>query len=191
MPSKTALIIVDMLKCFFHPTDKLPMPKNMEKVAESNKILLDECRRRGIPVIYSNDAFLPAEAPIDHHFKLFGVHAIKGTEGAEVIDLLTPTENDFVVEKKLYDGFFNTRLDSVLRELGVNTVIVTGTWTNGCVQHTVMGAWMRLYQPIVPEDAVTCPDENDQQGALRFMAKFYGAKIVNLSEALDIISKAA
>ncbi len=140
MPSKTALIIVDMLKCFFHPTEKLPMLKNMEKVAESNKILLDECRQRGIPVIYSNDAFLPAEAPIDHHFKLFGVYAIKGTEGAEVIDLLTPTKNDFVIEKKLYDGFFNTRLDSVLRELGVDTVSVTGTWTNGCVQHTVMGA---------------------------------------------------
>ncbi len=49
---------------------------------------------------------------------------------------------------------------------------------------------MRLYQSIVPEDAVTCPDENDHQGALRYMAKFYGAKVVNLSEALAIIRKA-
>ena len=167
----------------------MPVSKDLDKVAENIKTLLDDCRKHRIPVLYVNDAFQPAEAPIDHHFKLSEVHAIKGTEGAEVCDLLAPTENDFVIEKKLYDGFFNTRLDSVLRELGVDTVIVTGTWTNACVQHTVMGAWMRLYQPIVPEDAVTCPDENDHQLSLKYMERYYGAMIVNISEALDMIKK--
>lgn len=189
MQSKMALIIVDMLKSFFQPTEKLPVSEYLLKVAENIKILVDECRKRGIPVIYANDAFLPAEVPIDHHFKLHGVHAVKGTPGAEVYDLIAPTEKDFVIEKKLYDGFYNTRLDSVLRELKVDTVMVTGTWTNCCVMHTVMGAWERLYQPIVPEDTVTCPDESEHQHALRYMEKYYGAKIVNLSESLDMIKK--
>ena len=189
MTTRMALIIVDMLKAFFQPTEKLPMPKNLDKVAGNIKILLDECRKRGIPVIYANDAFLPAEAPIDHHFKLFGVHAIKGTTSSEVIDMLAPGENDFVIEKKIYDGFYNTRLDSILREMKVDTVMVTGTWTDACVKHTVMGAWARLYQPILPEDAVTSPNEDEHQWALRYMKKFYAAEIVSMSEALDMIKK--
>jgi nicotinamidase-related amidase len=107
-----------------------------------------------------------------------------------VIDLLTPTKDDFVIEKRMYDGFFETRLDSVLRQLRVDTVIVTGTWTNGCVKHTVMGAWARSYQPVVPEEAVTCPDEKEHEWALRYMKQFYAAKIVSLSEALDMIKNA-
>ena len=187
MASRMALIIVDMLKSFFQPSEKIPVSENLYKVADNIKILIDECHRRGVPVIYSNDAFQPAEVPIDHHFKLHGVHAVKGTSGAEVYDLIAPTEKDFIIEKKLYDGFYNTRLDSVLRELQVNTVMVTGTWTNCCVMHTVMGAWVRLYQPIVPVDGVTCPDESDHKWALNYMEKYYGARMVNLSEAVDVI----
>jgi nicotinamidase-related amidase len=187
MSSKVALIIVDMLKVFFEQTEKLPAAKNQSKVAQNIKILLDECRNRKIPVIYSNDAFNPAEAPIEPHFKIFGVHGIKGDPSSGVIDLLTPTQNDFVIEKRMYDGFYETRLDSVLRQLKVDTVIVTGTWTNGCVKHTVMGAWARSYCPIVVKDAVTCPDENEHNWALKYMEKFYQAKIVNVSEALDVI----
>lgn len=187
MSAKLALIIVDMLKVFFQSGEKLPTSKNLDKVAQNIKILSDECRRRGIPVIYSNDAFQPAEASIEPHFKLFGVHAIKGDPLSEVIDIIAPTQNDFVVEKRMYDGFYDTRLDSVLRALKVETVIVTGTWTDGCVKHTVMGAWARCYNPIVVEDAVTSPDENEHVWALKYMKKYYGAKILTVSEALDMI----
>ena len=91
----------------------------------------------------------------------------------------------------MYDGFFETRLDSVLRQLKVDTVIVTGTWTNACVKHTVMGAWARSYQPIVPEEAVTCPDKKDHEWSLKYMEKFYATKIVTLSEALDLVRNSA
>jgi len=190
MSSSMALIIVDMLKIFFEQTQKLPASKNLDKTAQNIKILLDECRNRKIPVIYSNDAFNPAEAATEPHFRIFGVHAIKGDPLSEVIDMLAPTESDFVVEKRMYDGFFETRLDSVLRNLKVQTVMVTGTWTNACVKHTVMGAWARSYDPIVVKDAVTCPDENEHEWALEYMEKFYQAKIASLSEALDMIKSA-
>ena len=187
MSARLALIIVDMMKVFFQQTEKLPASTTLASVAENIKVLLDECRRAGIPVIYSNDAFNPAEAPIEPHFKIFGVHGIKGDPSSEVIDLLAPTKDDFVIEKRMYDGFFETRLDSVLRQLRVDTVIVTGTWTNACVKHTVMGAWARSYNPIVPKEAVTCPDEKEHEWALRYMEKFYAAKIVGLSDALNMI----
>ena len=191
MSSQLALIIVDMLKCFFQPpTEKLPLAKNLDKAAQNIKTVLEECRRCGIPVIYANDAFMPAEIPIDLHFKLFGVHAVKGDPLSEVTDLLTPTKNDFVVEKKVYDGFYNTRLDSILRELKVDTVIVTGTATDCCVKHTVMGAWERGYQPIIPKETVSCADDEQQQWALKYMERFYGARIVNVSDVMEMIRNA-
>ncbi len=185
-----ALLIVDMMKAFFQPTGNLKLPKNLSKVSQAVKTLLDECRSRNIPVAYVNDAFQQPEAPIDYHFKLWGIHAIKGDPKADVIDLLAPTERDFVIEKKIYDGFYNTRLDTILRELNVNTVIVTGTWTDACVIHTVMGAWAHRYQTIVPEEAVTAPDEDDHKRALAYMSKYYGTRVLGLSEALEIISNA-
>lgn len=187
MPSKVALIIVDMLKVFFRDTATLPASRKLEEVAQNTKILLDKCRQRKVPVIYSNDAFVPAEASIEPHFKIFGVHAIKGDPLSEVIDLLAPTKEDFIVEKRIYDGFFETRLDSVLRELKVATVIVTGTWTNACVKHTVMGAWARSYQPVVVKEAVTCPDDQEHEWAIKYMQKYYQARVLNLAEGLRLI----
>ncbi|MFC2024427.1 cysteine hydrolase family protein [Chloroflexota bacterium] len=184
-----ALIIVDMEKGFFQPTDKLQAPKDLDRVARNIKLLVDECHRLEIPVIYCNDAFQPAEVPIDYHFKLWGVHALKGDPSADVIDLLKPDERDFIIDKKIYDGFYNTRLDTVLRELRTNTVFVTGTWTNACVQHTVMGAWARRYETIVPDDAVTAPDEDEHWAALSYMSKYYGTMIVNTHRALELVKE--
>jgi nicotinamidase-related amidase len=183
-----ALIIVDMMKCFFvRQSEKLEPSPNVEGISRNIRRLVDECHRVKIPVVYSNDAFHPAEAATEPHFKLFGVHGIKGDPLSDVVDLLAPAPTDFVVEKRMYDGFFQTRLDTVLRSLNVDTVIVTGTWTSGCVQHTVLGAWEHCYLPIVVTDAVSCPDEQAHQYALQYMARNYAAKLVSLPEALALI----
>ncbi len=186
-----ALIIVDMMKCFFVKSEKLPASKDLDRVSKNIRRLIDECHRAKVPVIYSNDAFHPSEAATEPHFKLFGVHGIKGDPMSEVVDELAPAKTDFVVEKRMYDGFFQTRLDTVLRSLKVDTVLVTGTWTNGCVQHTVLGAWEHCYQPVVVTDACTCPDENGHRYALDYMARNYAAKLVGMPEALDLIGAKA
>ena len=102
--------------------------------------------------------------------------ATLGTPEALVVKELEHDENrDFIVPKKLYDGFYNTRLDSILRELDVKTCVVTGTWTNACVQHTVMGAFCRGYDVLILEDCCSCPDEQEHDHAMAYMKKFYGA----------------
>ena len=186
---KAALIIVDMMKCFFAPaSDKLQTSMNLEKLSRNIRRLADACHLSATPVIYVNDAFCPAEANTEPHFKLFGVHAIKGDPLSEVIDPIAPTEKDFIVEKRMYDGFFQTRLDTVLRSLGVDTVLVTGTSTSACVQHTVLGAWERSYQPVVVTDAVSGTDQYDHDYALGYMARNYGARMMSSSEALALIA---
>jgi nicotinamidase-related amidase len=186
-----ALLVVDMLKCFFAPpSEQLPVSMDQEKLSRNIRRLLDGCHGARVPVVYANDAFCPAEADTEPHFKLFGVHAISGDPLSAVLDTIAPVDGDFVVEKRMYDGFFQTRLDTVLRSLRVDTVLVTGTSTSACVQHTVLGAWERSYQPIVVTDAVSGSDRRDHDYALAYMQRNYGARLVSTSEALDLFAGA-
>jgi len=54
--------------------------------------------------------------------------------------------------------------------------VVTGTWTNACVQHTVMGAWCRGYDVIVLKDCCSCSDEKGHDHAFAYMKQFYGTE---------------
>lgn len=174
--NRTALLVVDMLKDFFVPKDELPTPLEIETLIKNNKKVVHSARQAGIPVVFVCDNFHKTEIPIDRHFKLSVPHCIVGTKGAEIIDELEYDDNhDFFVPKKLYDGFYNTRLDSILRELDVKNCVVTGTWTNACVQHTVMGAWVRGYDVLLLTDCCSCPDTAEHDHALAYMKKFYAA----------------
>jgi nicotinamidase-related amidase len=178
--NRTALLVVDMLKDFFVNKDGLPMPVETTRLVERTQRACRRARERGIPVLFVNDSFAKTEIPIDRHFKLSSPHAIIGTEGGEVLkELEYDEERDFLVPKKLYDGFYNTRLDSILRELDMKTCVVTGTWTNACVQHTVMGAWCRGYDTVVLADCCSCPEAAEHDHALRYMKQFYGTEIVD------------
>src|SRR5271155_731593 len=177
---RTALLVVDMLADFLAPKPGLEAPEGIVSLVENNQKVCRVAREKGIPVIFVNDAFQKTEIPIDRHFKLSIPHAIIGTEEALVVKELEYDQNqDFIVEKKLYDGFYNTRLDSILRELDVKNCIVTGTWTNACVQHTVMGGFCRGYDVTVIEDCCSCPDEAEHDRALAYMKKFYGAQAID------------
>jgi nicotinamidase-related amidase len=174
---RTALLVVDMLRDFFVPKDSLPIPAEVERLIKNNRKVCRAARQRGIPVVFVNDNFQRTEIPIDRHFKLSVPHCIAGTEGALVIkDLEYDEERDFLVPKKLYDGFYNSRLDSILRELDVKNCVVTGTWTDVCVQHTVMGAWVRGYDVLLLTDCCSCPDLAEHDHALAYMKKYYAAE---------------
>jgi nicotinamidase-related amidase len=184
---RTALLVVDMLTDFLVPKEGLAPPTHIATLVENNRRACRAARKNGVPVVFVNDSFQKTEIPIDRHFKLSIPHAIEGTEEALVVkELEYDPDRDFIVPKKLYDGFYNTRLDSILRELDVKTCIVTGTWTNACVQHTAMGAWCRGYDVIVLKDCCSCPEDNEHERALAYMKKFYGAQAMDLDTWMDM-----
>jgi nicotinamidase-related amidase len=181
--AKPAVVIVDMLKGFFKG-DPVPAPLNSGRLIEANRALVEAAREAGVAVIFIKDNFWPEEVDIDIHFKIFGPHCIVGTPDAEVLDALDPRPGDFQIRKKRYSGFQGTRLDQVLRELGVTELYFGGTWTDACVQHTVMDAWSLCYRTTVVEDAVSGPSEEDHRYALRYMRRFYGTQVVSLEDAV-------
>ena len=83
-----AVLVVDMLKGFFVSTEKLPAPTRVREILKTNQKVLRFARANGIPVVFVNDNFQKSEVPIDRHLKLHGVHAVDGTEGAQIADEL-------------------------------------------------------------------------------------------------------
>ena len=145
---KIALIVVDMLKDFIEGSLKIP---NVEETVKNIKEAISTARTFKVPIIYVCDRHIPK---VDRELEIWGPHAIADTEGAKVIEELSPQKGDFTVFKRRYSGFFQTDLDLLLRELKVDTLALTGVSTDICVKCTAIDAFYRGYNLIIIKDCV-------------------------------------
>jgi nicotinamidase-related amidase len=184
---RKAVIVLDMLNDFV--TGDLKCERALRIIPNLRRLVV-AARRHSMPVIYSNDAHLPLDEEV---VAKWGKHAIKGTEGAEVIQALRPTRKDYVVEKRTYSGFHETGLDMLLRGLyhgeGVKTVILTGLHTNICVRHTAADAFFRGYKITVAEDGVEAFTQEDHEQGLKYLKEIYNAKITTVDQVIREFSQ--
>ncbi len=177
---RPAVIVIDMLNDFV--TGKLQVKRTMYIIPNIRK-LVEAARKKGVPVIYSNDAHYPQDVEVTQKW---GNHAIKGTTGAEVIPELKPAQKDYQVEKRTYSGFYETGLDSILRVLyngeGVKALILCGLHTHMCVRHTAADAFFRGYKVVVASDGVEAFTREDHQQGLKYLEHSYNAKIASVDE---------
>lgn len=180
---KCAVLVVDMLNDFV--TGSLKCDRGLAIVKPTAE-LLDEARKNKIPVIFCNDAHLKG---IDKELELWGDHAIAGTKGAEVIPELHASEKDYIVPKRRYSGFFQTSLDILLRELGVETVIVTGLHTHMCVRHTSADAYQLGYKVVAAVEDTNSFTKEDYEYGLKYLKEVYGAEEYTNKELFEIFNK--
>lgn len=173
--SKKAVIVIDMLEDFVYGALKNDRAR---KIIPNIKKLLGYARKQGWIVVYSNDAHLPG----DPEERVWGRHAMKGSDGAKVIKDLKPEKNDFVLDKRTYSSFYETGLDLILREHGVEEVIITGQHTHICVRHTSADAFARNYKIIIPEDCVESFTQEDHEGGLKYLKLCYGVITVKTED---------
>ncbi len=173
---KTAVIVIDMINDFVTGVFK---SDRAAKIIPNIKALLDYTRKQKVPIVYATDAHLPN---VDPEFDVWGSHAVAGSRGAEIIDELKPHKGDFRVLKRKYSAFQGTDLDQLLRELKIDTVILTGVVTDICIQHTAADAFFRGYKIIVPKDCVEAVDAKTQEEAIRYIKKAYGPEITTSKE---------
>ncbi len=159
---KRALLVIDMLNDFIREGAPLRVPGG-EKIVKNIQRKLREARRKGIPIIYLCDQHRRR----DPEFRVWPPHAVKGTEGAEVVKELKPQEGDWVIPKTTYSGFFGTRLQKTLRGLKVTELIITGVCTEICILYTAADAYMHGFQVEVPEGCVAGLTREDHRFALR------------------------
>lgn len=94
------------------------------------------------------------------------------------------SEQDYVVNKRRYSGFFHTDLDLLLKELGVDTVIMTGLHTHMCVRHTSADAYQLGYRVLVASDATDSFTEEDYKYGIKYLKEVYGAEIYTVDELI-------
>ena len=96
MSNKKALLVVDMLNDFISPDGALYVGDTAERVTDVVKRTIEEFRENNNPIIYICDNHREDDA----EFKMFKLHCVKGTKGAEIVDELAPKEGDYIIPKE-------------------------------------------------------------------------------------------
>ncbi|HLG29249.1 MAG TPA: isochorismatase family cysteine hydrolase [Candidatus Brocadiales bacterium] len=157
-----ALLITDMLRDFIDKGAPLEVSGGRDIVVNIQR-QIENARKANMPILYCCDR----HKKDDTEFRIWPPHAVEGTKGAEIIDALKPQKGDYIIPKTTYSNFFETTLDSTLKRLGVNHLVLTGVCTNICILYTAVDAYMRGYHVTVPEDCVAALTEEDHKFALR------------------------
>lgn len=170
--SSVALLLIDVISDFeFEDGEKLfvnalPMARNLAKLRKTAK-------KHGVPVIYVNDNFGKWQSDFR---KLLNHCADEKVRGAEIVELLAPDDDDdYFVLKPKHSGFYSTTLDTLLKYLEAETLILTGVATDICILFTANDAYMRDYHLIVPRDCVAANDEKDNERTLKYLEKILQA----------------
>jgi gluconolactonase len=144
------------------------------------------CRSAGVPVIHvwyiveKGAPGLKQNAPLFQGVKDADA-LVRGSWGAVPADGLEAQEGDHVVEKMRMNGFYDTRLDILLRGLGAETILITGAWTNMSIEHTARHGADAGYEVVVASDGTSTTGDEWQQAALNY-AMTNVAKVATCAE---------
>jgi len=144
---RRALLVCDMLVDHLTPGRPLEVPRARDIVPAVAK-RIEDARSAGVPVVYILDQHEADDPELDE----WGVHAVAGTEGAEVWPALAPKPGDKLVTKPTYSSFFESTLEQVLDELAVDTLVMTGCATEVQLLTTATDALQRGFDVEMPPD---------------------------------------
>ena len=112
---------------------------------------------------------------------------VRGSWGAAPAAGLEPQDGDHVVEKMRMNGFYETRLDILLRGLGADQLVITGAWTNMSIEHTARHGADAGYEVVVASDGTSTTGEEWQNAALNY-AMTNVAKVATCAEIKAALS---
>jgi ureidoacrylate peracid hydrolase len=195
-PACTALLVVDMQNAFVHDEGTLGASGVDVAPAQAtiprHRALIERCRSAGVPVIWTQQVHLPDDASrarkrlASHTAKRKRVSALSGTWDAEIVDELKDLVDDrtFVVVKHRFGSFYETRLDELLRMLGVEALLVTGVTANACVDTTLREAYLRDYDVVAVTDCIAAVRPEWEPAAHAVWAQYLGV----LATSDDVIA---
>jgi gluconolactonase len=131
------------------------------------------CRSAGVPVIHIWYLVEQGAVGLKQNAPLFqGVKEsnglVRGSWGGAPAEGLEPEAGDHVVEKMRMNGFYETRLDILLKGLGADTILITGAWTNMSIEHTARHGADAGYEVVVASDGTSTISEEWHHAALNY-----------------------
>jgi len=178
--SAVALMIIDMINDLeFSGGERLAEPAI--EAARRTAELKARCQAVHVPVIYVNDNFGRWRSDFRQVIDRV-LH--DGVRGQPLAELLTPDPDDYFVLKPKHSAFFETTLETLLRYLGVRTLILTGITGDICVKLTANDAYMRDYGIVIPADCTASVDATENEHALAYCERVLKARIT-CSEEID------
>ena len=164
LPAKgTALLLIDVVNDLKFAGSQA-LIEEAEPMAGRLSVFKRRAARAGIPVIYVNDNFGQWRSD----FRQTVAHCTAQSSPGRVVSMrLRPTARDYFVLKPKHSGFYDTTLDTLLENLHISRVIVTGIAGNICVLFTANDAYMRGLRIFAPSDCIVSNTPEDNAQALR------------------------
>lgn len=190
LPGKhPALLMVDVVRAYLDPQS--PLYAAAEAALASNVRLAAAARKVGVPIIFTNVEYQAGGLDGGHFFRK--VPALKAFLKGSPLGLfpaeLEPLEGELVVTKQYASAFFGTSLASSLASMGVDTLLITGFSTSGCVRASTLDALQHGFIPIVVRDA--CADRHPaphEANLFDLQAKY--AEVIDEQAALGLLDRA-
>lgn len=186
---KCALIVIDMQDEFVKPEWTSSWIPEATKQVTKIKRLIDFCRHKNIPVIYTafKETHLFKDRPktgdlMPNRYPELGNNITWFKEG-KIWHELEPNENEIVIFKPSYGAFYDTPLETILKNIERNTIIICGTLTNYCCGTTARQGYERGFKVIFGSDVTSTDDPEMQEPELKVLRKGF-AKVMTLKDIL-------
>jgi gluconolactonase len=177
-PGRSALVIQDLqndviIEGGAFADSGAPEHAKAQNVVANVADLAAACRTAGVPVIHvwyiveKGAPGLRLNAPLFQGVKDSDA-LVRGTWGAAPAEGLEAQDGDHIVEKMRMNAFYETRLDILLRGLGVDNLIITGAWTNMSIEHTARHGADAGYEVVVASDGTSTTGPEWQDAALNY-----------------------
>jgi len=161
--------------------------RRLEQIVPNIQRLQQACRRAGIEVMFTRIQSMTRDGrdrSLSH--RELGHHFAPGSREAQMLDELAPLEDELVFDKTTGSVFNSTNIHYVLRNMGIETLIMVGVMTGGCVESAARDAKDLGYHVLVVEDACGTWTGELQAAAIRVMDEVFG-KVKTTDEVLEAI----
>jgi nicotinamidase-related amidase len=160
-PGKSALLVIDMQEHFAALTDII-----IDRVLS----VIDACRFSGVHIFFTRHGHMNPAQDGGLLVEWWGEAIQYGSPDWEIVSVLCPQDQDTVIDKNRYSAFYRTNLDTMLKERGIEDIIICGILTNCCCETTARDAFMRDYRVFFLSDATTAVAEELHIASLKNLA---------------------
>lgn len=183
---RPAVVVVDV--CMAYLDRSSPLYAGVEEAVESAAVVVDTARSAGIPVVFTRVVYHPGG--IDGGLFYRKIPSLRlfdeGSPYGEFPPRPRPGPDEVVVSKQYASGFFGTSLAATLNSWGVDTAVITGLTTSGCVRATALDALQHGFVPVVVREAVGDRDRRPHESNLFDLENKY-ADVVGIDEVLSYL----